>query len=59
MENYKQKIEDILDFCISKRNDFCESNCSRKFACEKRNCYPIKDFTHIINIIKEQTNDNE
>lgn len=57
MKSAEQKLEDILDFCIAKRNDFCERNCSRKFACEKRSCYPIRDFTHIINIIKERTNE--
>jgi hypothetical protein len=46
-------IEKIWDYCIAHRNEFCEGHCHRKTVCDARNCYPIRDLTAIVNIIKE------
>lgn len=53
-DRLKRIIDNVKDYCILTRNEFCESHCLRKTVCEKRDCVPIRDITNIYNLTKAE-----
>lgn len=53
-DKLKRIIDNVKDYCILTRNEFCESHCLRKTVCEKRDCVPIRDITNIYNLTKSE-----
>ena len=50
----KQALKKIKGYINTNRDKWCSEHCDRTHRfCEKRNCYPIRDLTNILQIINE------